>query len=68
MKFDIEIQNRIESVLESSDYGLCLTEVAKEAKTTRITARKHLERLRNSGILQEFNKGRLRIFRKQVNL
>jgi hypothetical protein len=36
--------------------------VARTAGTTRITARKHLERLKRDKTVEELRKGRLRLF------
>ena len=48
--------------LEREAYGLSISEVAVKVGTTRITARKHLERLNRAGVLEEVRKGRMRIF------
>jgi DNA-binding MarR family transcriptional regulator len=39
-----------------------ISEIAKSAKTTRITAKKHLERLSRSGFLKEKQLGLARVF------
>ena len=62
MQYNTIIRDRVLESINSSDYGLCITEVARNAKTTRITARKHLERLKREGEINENVHGRVRIF------
>jgi predicted ArsR family transcriptional regulator len=58
---DYEITERILGVLE--DMFLCdITQVAKMAGTSRITAKKHLERLAQKNTVEEYKVGRARIF------
>jgi len=58
---DHEIKGRILGVLE--DRHLCdITQAAKMAGTTRITAKKHLERLAQENAVEEYRVGRSRIF------
>jgi predicted ArsR family transcriptional regulator len=60
-KPDQEITERILGVLEDARIS-DLTQVAKMAGTTRITAKKHLERLVQEKKLEEYRVGRARIF------
>lgn len=59
--YDYKIQERILAVLSEEPFSH-ITEIAKEAKTMRITAKKHLERLKREGIVEERRKGRCRLF------
>jgi predicted ArsR family transcriptional regulator len=58
---DHEITERILGVLEDAHIS-DLTQVAKMAGTTRITAKKHLERLAQENTVEEYRVGRSRIF------
>ena len=56
-----EIRARILKAL-SNNQILHITEIAKRGNTTRITARKHLERLKREGVVDEIRRGSLRLF------
>jgi predicted ArsR family transcriptional regulator len=59
--YNKEIQRRILNVLRENSPSH-ISEVARTAGTTRITARKHLERLKRDKTVEELRKGRLRLF------
>ena len=61
--YDKNIRKRIEHELSGASWGFTITEIAEKVGTTRITARKHLERLEKEGIVEEARKGIMRIFR-----
>ena len=63
---DPRITERILAHLASSQFS-SISEIAVGAKTTRITARKHLERLVRKGVLFEKEMGQFRIFYKNMN-
>jgi predicted ArsR family transcriptional regulator len=58
---DYQITDRIFGFLKENQFG-SITQIAEGAKTTRITARKHLERLAKQGVLTERRMGQFRIF------
>jgi predicted ArsR family transcriptional regulator len=58
---DLNISERILSYLERNRFG-SIVDIAIGAKTSRITARKHLERLARSGLLAERQIGIARVF------
>jgi len=58
---DSEIRARILVTLKGSPVNN-ITDIAKNAKTTRITARKHLAKLTEEGLVVEHHCGRNRIF------
>jgi predicted ArsR family transcriptional regulator len=59
--YNEEIGRRVlEALKENSPSHI--SEVARTAGTTRITARKHLERLKRDRTVEEIRKGRLRLF------
>jgi len=60
-QIDTGITDRILDYLGENQFG-SISEIAKGAKTTRITAKKHLERLSRSGFLKEKQLGLARIF------
>ena len=62
MEPDINIERRIVRIISESTLGMNISETAKMAETTRITALKHLERLKKRNVLSEVKKGRMRIF------
>jgi len=59
--YDPEIRERILKVLSDEPFSH-LTEIARRAGTMRITASKHLERLKREGVVEEYKKGMLRLF------
>lgn len=59
--YNQEIRGRILVFLSGTPFAH-ISEVARGVKTTRITARKHLERLENEGVVREYKKGMLRVF------
>lgn len=61
MRFVAEINENILKYIDQNHLG-CITEIATGARTTRITAIKHLERLKNEGVLEEKRFGKFRIF------
>ena len=63
---DPRITERILAYLASSQFS-SISEIAIGAKTTRITARKHLERLVRKGVLLEREMGQFRIFYKNMD-
>jgi len=60
-KYDEEIRKRVIDVL-SNEPVASIQEVALKAKTMRITAKKHLERLVREGLAIELRKGPARLF------
>lgn len=58
-----EIEKAVLDCLGIASDGLCPTEVAKLAGIQRITATKHLTRLRNEGKVRETTRRKIRIFR-----
>ena len=58
---DPEITNRILGAFQSSPV-MNIDQVAKRAKTTKITATKHLSRLSQKGAVTEYHCGRNRVF------
>jgi len=64
MRFDVEITENILKYINRNRLG-CITQIATGAGTTRITAAKHLERLKNEGVLEEKPFGKFRIFYKR---
>jgi predicted ArsR family transcriptional regulator len=60
-RFDTEITSRILAHLRENKFG-SISEIAEGANTTRITAKKHLERLARRGFLQERQIGLARVF------
>lgn len=56
-----KIRKKILAVLQNTHISN-ITQTAKKAGTTRITANKHLERLVQEGKLREYRVGRARIF------
>ena len=59
--YELEIERRILDVLSRNSF-LHIAEIARKSKTTRITATKHLERLKKEGVVAEYRRGALRIF------
>jgi predicted ArsR family transcriptional regulator len=59
--YEKAIRDRILDVL-SDEPIVSIKEVAEKAKTQRITAKKHLERLTREGIALELRKGSARLF------
>lgn len=60
-KPDHRVSERILRVLEGAHIG-DITQIAKMADTTRITATKHLQRLVQEKKLKEYRIGRARVF------
>lgn len=58
-----EIEKAVLDCLGISADGLCPSEVAKLTGIQRITATKHLTRLRNEGRVKEIARKKIRIFR-----
>ena len=62
MNYNEDIRRRILSHLKVTEFGLSITDVSVLVPTTRITAKKHLERLVRENLARETKKGNLRIF------
>ena len=60
-KYRIEIRERILKVL-TSEHIVSILETSQKAKTQRVTAKKHLERLTREGVTVEMRKGSARLF------
>lgn len=60
-KYDEGVRARIVDVL-SNEPVVSIQEVAIKAKTMRVTAKKHLERLAREGLVIELRKGPARLF------
>jgi len=60
-RYDVGIRERILKVL-SDEPVASIMEVAEKAKTQRITAKKHLERLVREKVAIELRKGSARLF------
>lgn len=56
-----KIRKKILAVLKNTHISN-ITQTAKKAGTTRITAKKHLERLAQENTVEEYKVGRARIF------
>ncbi len=56
------IEEKILDVMERHPRGKCISEVARDADVTRITARRHLEALKDEGTLDEKKIAGARIF------
>ena len=63
LKYDCKIETRIVELFINSDLPLNTAEVAKQANTQRITAKKHLARLADKGLIEEIDKPPMRLFR-----
>jgi len=62
MKCNMRIRDRVLSALRSADLGLNIAQTANSSSTTKITAKKHLLRLCQEGLVREFLVGRMRFF------
>ena len=60
-KYDEKIRKRVIDVLTTEPVA-SIYEVATKAKTMRVTAKKHLERLVREGLAIELRKGPARLF------
>jgi predicted transcriptional regulator len=60
--YDVEIRKRILVVLQKNPQGLCIAETARLANTTKITAGKHLIRLKEESLVVEYTKDSMRLF------
>lgn len=61
-KPDHEIEQFILDCLRRNEDGLCIAEVARYVHTQRTTATKHLNRLRDKGLVHEISRPRIRLF------
>lgn len=64
-RYDKSITQRILKSLETNEIGLTICEAAELAGTTRITARKHLDRLMRDGVVEQYVIGRCKVNRKK---
>lgn len=60
--YNLEIEQRIIEIFIESDYPLNIEDVAKQVPTQRITAKKHLNRLKKRGLIEEIPKPPMLLF------